>query len=133
MGAMRDLIKLSGLMLCAALLGMTVVQAAPSAEDEPDWRRLRHDVDAQTRRPGGNGEFEARRQAIRERARARFSEADSNRDGQLNREEIGRLRPGLAQHFERIDANGDGLASEQEIVEALRNRQRMRREHLGPR
>ncbi len=133
MGAMRDLIKRSGRVLCAVLLGVTAVQAAPSGEGEPDWRRLRHDVDAQTYRPGGNGEFEARRQAIRERARVRFSEADSNRDGQLNREEISRLRPGLAQHFERIDTNGDGLASEQEIIEALRNRQHMRREYLRPR
>lgn len=128
-----DMSKRSGLVLCALILGLSAVQAAPSSEGEPDWRRLRHDVDAQTHRPGGNGDFEARRQAIRERARARFNSVDSNRDGQLSRDEIGKLRPGMAQHFDRIDTNGDGLASEQELAEAMRKRQQMRREQFNQR
>jgi hypothetical protein len=119
--------------LLAALLLATAAQAAPPDAVEPDWERLRRDVDAQAHRPGGNSEFEARRQAIRERARARFNAADSNGDGQWSREEMARLRPGLARHFERIDSNGDGLASEQEIVTALRKLQQMRRERFNPR
>lgn len=131
MRTMHDMIKRSGLAVCMLALGVSAAQAAPSSDSEPDWRRLRHDVDAQTRRPGGNGEFEARRQAIRERARARFNGVDTNRDGQLSRDEIGKLRPGLAQHFDRIDTNGDGQASEQELAGAMRKRQQMRREQFN--
>lgn len=110
-----------------------MARAAQPAEVEPDWERLRRDVDAQTHRRGGNNDFEARRQAIRERARASFKAADSNGDGQWSREEMARLRPGLTRHFERIDSNGDGLASEQEIVATLRKLQQMRRERFNPR
>lgn len=87
---------------------------------------MRRDVDAEAQRL--DGDFEARRQAIRARARARFSEADSNGDKLLSREEMARLRPGMARYFDRIDSNGDGLASEQEIGDALRKRMQMRRE-----
>lgn len=128
-----SMIKRGCLALCVLVLGLAAAQAAPPSEGEPDWRRLRHDVDAQTRRPGGNGEFEARRQAIRERARARFNGADANGDGRLSREEIGKLRPGLAQYFDRIDTNGDGQASEQELADAMRKRQQMRREQFNQR
>lgn len=84
-------------------------------------------------RPGGNGDFEARRQAIRERARARFAEVDHNGDGLLNREEVAQLRPMLARHFDRIDTNRDGQASEQELAVALRRLHQMRRDRLnGP-
>ncbi len=120
-------------LLVLVLLGTTTVHAEPPGSADPDWRGLRRDVDAGMQRPGGNGEFAARRQAIRERARARYNEADSNGDGQLSREEMARLRPAMAKHFDRIDANGDGLASEQEIVEALRMRQQMRREGFNRR
>lgn len=119
------------LLLCLAVLGTPLAHAAPPGSSDPDWGGVRRDVDAESRRPGSNGEFEARRQAIRERARARYNEADVNRDGQLSREEMARLRPGMARHFDRIDANGDGLASEREIVDALRQRQHMRREGLN--
>jgi hypothetical protein len=108
------------------LSGATLAQAAPPDAAGPDWERLRRDVDAA--RPAGNGAFEARRQAIRERARARYNEMDTNRDGRLSRDEMTRLHPILAKHFDEIDANGDGLVSEQEIIDALRKRQQMRRE-----
>lgn len=119
--------------LVMALLSAASVHAEPPGSADPDWRGLRRDVDAGVQRPGGNGEFAARRQAIRERARARYNEADGNGDGQLSREEMARLRPAMAKHFDRIDANGDGLASEQEIIEALRMRQQMRREGFNRR
>lgn len=110
--------------------GMTWAQAPRDAAD-PDWGQLRRDVDAGARRPGGNGDFEARREAIRERARARFAETDRNGDGLLNRDELARLRPMLARHFERIDTNQDGQVSEQELADALRRLQEMRREHFN--
>lgn len=125
--------KANWLFLCMALIGASLAQAAPPDPDAQDWGRLRRDVDAEARRPGGNAEFAARRQAIRERARARYNEADVNGDGRLSREEMARLRPALARHFDQIDTNGDGLASEQEIIDALRRLQQMRREGFNRR
>lgn len=119
---------LRSLLLCTLGLGLGTAWAEPPG-GAPDWGQLRRDVESQRR--GGNGAFEARRQAIRERARARFDEADADGDGQLSREEVGRLRPLLAKHFDRIDANGDGLASEQELADALRRLQQMRRENFN--
>ncbi len=58
-----------------------------------------------------------------ERTRARFSAVDSNGDKQLNREEMAKLRPGMDKFFDRIDSNGDGLASESELGDAMRKRQ----------
>jgi hypothetical protein len=110
-------------------LGAGMARAEPPGETAPDWGQLRRDVDAGARRP--EGDFEARREAIRERARARFAEADRNGDGQLNRDETARLRPMLARHFDRIDANHDGQASEQELADALRRLQEMRRENFN--
>lgn len=120
---------LGWILVCVLGLGSGAARPAPPDGGEPDWGQVRRDVEAQ--RPGGNGDFEARRQAIRERARARYVEADSNGDGQLSRDELGRLRPMLAKHFDRIDTNGDGQASEQELVDALRQRQQMRRENFN--
>lgn len=110
-------------------LGAGMACAEPPDDAAPDWGRLRRDVDAGARRPGGD--FEARRQAIRERARARFAAADRNGDGLLSRDEMAGLRPMLARHFDRIDANHDGQASEQELADALRRLQDMRRENLN--
>ena len=117
-------------LLACVEIGAALAQAASPNAGEPDWGRMRRDVDAAARRL--DGDFGARREAIRERARARFKEADSNGDRQLSREEMARLRPGLAQHFDRIDSNGDGLASEQELGDAIRKRVQMRRENMRP-
>jgi hypothetical protein len=117
-------------LLALAEGGAALAQVAPPAAAETDWGRIRRDVDAEARRP--NGDFEARREAMRERARARFKEADSNGDRQLSREEMTRLRPAMAKHFDRIDRNGDGLASEQELGDAIRKRMQMRRENMRP-
>lgn len=116
---------------CATLLGATLAHAAPPDAGDPDWSGVRRDVDAEARRPGDKGDFAMRRQAIRERARARYREADANGDGQLSREEMTRLRPGLAKHFDRIDANGDGLASEQETLGAVRKHPQRRGDDSG--
>jgi len=123
------------LLACALSLvsGVAWAQASGPAAP-PDWGQLRRDVDAGARRP--DGDFESRRQAIRERARARFAEADRNGDGLLSRREVAELRPMLARHFDRIDTNQDGQASEQELAVALRRLQQMRRENFnqpGPR
>jgi hypothetical protein len=117
------------LLIGIAALTAGLARAEPPGDAAPDWGQLRRDVDAGARRP--DGDFEARREAIRERARARFAEADRNGDSLLNREEMARLRPMLAKHFDRIDANQDGQASEQELADALRRLQERRRENAN--
>lgn len=110
------------LLVCALGGGAGVAYASG---DAPDWGQLRHDIDAGPRGPDRDA-FEARRRAIRERARARFAAADRDGDGKLNRDEVAALRPALARHFDRIDADHDGLLSEQELADAL-HRLHMRR------
>ncbi len=117
------------LLIVTAGLVMGQAHADPGADAAPDWGQLRRDVDAGARR--ADGDFEARREAIRARARARFAEADLNGDGVLNREEMARLRPFLVRHFDRIDTNHDGQVSEQELTDALRRMQAMRRENFN--
>ncbi len=117
---------LFSLLIVLAGWGTGLAHAEAGSDDAPDWGQLRRDVDAGAR--WRDGDFEARRQAIRERARARFAEADLNGDGLLNRDEMARLRPFLARHFDRIDTNHDGQVSEQELADALRRLQAMRRD-----
>lgn len=115
--------------LLIGMAGAGMARAEPPGDAAPDWGQLRRDVDAGTRRP--DGDFEARRQAIRERARARFMEADSNGDGLLSRDEAARLRPMLARHFDRVDTNGDGQLSERELADALHRMREMRRDNFN--
>jgi Ca2+-binding EF-hand superfamily protein len=75
---------------------------------------------------------EAARQ-LREEARDRFQErwqrADPNRNGRITREQAARNLPGISQHFDEIDANHDGVITQDE-VRAFRERRA--RERLGP-
>jgi Ca2+-binding EF-hand superfamily protein len=58
---------------------------------------------------------------------ARFAAADADRDGLLSRAEVARALPRLAARFDRIDRDGDGSLSPDELrawrrVSAARNR-----------
>lgn len=113
----------------AAWLTATAVwsQPVPPHPRERDWAGLRGDVEAEARRPHsreGAGNFELRRRMIRDRAQARYTAADVNRDGLLSRDELARLHPGLTADFERHDRDGDGLISRRELFEAARERRR---------
>lgn len=117
------------LLVCA--LAPVAASAQPSGTAAaPDWKGVRRDVDANTRRPGDE-DFAARRQAIRERARVRFVAADRDGDGHLSRDEAAQLRPFLAHHFDRIDTNRDGRLSEQELADARSRMHRMRHENFN--
>ncbi len=121
-------------MFASFLMVMALMPVANALAADPvqgyqdeDWNRLRHDVTESTRRSETNGNFAARRQAIRDRARNRYLEADKDRNGSLNRNELSRQFPRLANHFDFIDSNHDGQVTEQEIAEALRKRMQQRR------
>jgi len=60
-----------------------------------------------------------RLERMRTEALAEFKSADADHDGFLSRGEAARF-PALAQHFQRIDADGDGRISQREYLQAKR-------------
>lgn len=56
-------------------------------------------------------------QAISKGVEAAFQRADTNRDGQLSREETERF-PALMQRFDQVDSNGDHFLSPDEFQQA---------------
>jgi Ca2+-binding EF-hand superfamily protein len=69
--------------------------------------------------------FERRQEQVRLEMQARVKAADTNGDGQLTREEAKLGLPHLYEHFEFVDANGDGAVTLAEL-EQLRDRDQMR-------
>ena len=91
---------------------------------------MRRDLERFSREQPQRGEFEKRRKLLRERARQRFHAADTNHDGVLSREELGRLKPGAVKNFDQLDHNADGGLSEQEVAKAMRKQARQRYRRL---
>jgi len=65
------------------------------------------------------------REQMRQQFLAKFRAADANGDGQLSRDEARGGMPQLYEHFEFVDAGGDGLVSLAEL-EQLRDPERLR-------
>lgn len=69
----------------------------------------------------GTAEREARRAEWKARADARFAEADKDRDGTLDKVELGFFGEHgerLARHFDKVDANTDGELDREELRNA---------------
>lgn len=122
---------LPGLLMMLTLMPAQAEPSSVPGSQQEDWAQLRRDVYESSRTPGANGDFAARRQEIRERARMRYREADSDGNGSLSRSELSALRPRLAEHFDFIDSNHDGQVTEREIAEAMRKRMQQRRQQSG--
>lgn len=73
-------------------------------------------------------EREARRAEWQAKAEARFAEADTDRDGRLDRVEAQAFGERFNKNFDRIDANRDGEIDKAEIAQA---RQQMRKGRHG--
>jgi len=71
--------------------------------------------------PASAPDFAARRAAWQAEAKQRFDAADADRDGRLDRVEAGR-DDRLARHFDRLDADGDGELTPEELAQARRHR-----------
>jgi Ca2+-binding EF-hand superfamily protein len=57
---------------------------------------------------------EARRTAMKEKFAADFKAADKNGDGGLSKDEAAAL-PRIAQHFDKLDTNKDGVVTQEEL------------------
>lgn len=88
-------------------------------------KRLRGDLERFSREQPPRGDIEKRRQVLRERAKQRFHDADTNSNGLLDREELTRLNPNAARNFDEIDHDRNGELSEQEVAQAMRQRMRL--------
>jgi Ca2+-binding EF-hand superfamily protein len=65
---------------------------------------------------------DARNQKIAEKAKERFTAADTNHDGLLSQEEANQGMPRLAEHFAEIDTDHDGQLSPAEILSYIQQR-----------
>lgn len=52
-----------------------------------------------------------------------FGKADANNDGKISKAESAAANPQLAANFDRIDGNGDGFVTAEEIRDAVRRAQ----------
>ncbi len=84
--------------------------------------RLRRDLDEYSRMVDpAHVQIEERRRIMHQKIQSRFSETDRDNDGSISREEAMESMPQVARHFNRIDSNGDGVISLDEL-EALQAR-----------
>ncbi len=86
----------------------------------PEYReRLRKALDdfARSMDPS-HDRIEERRRAMQDNIEARFFEADTDGNGTLDRQEATERLPQVARHFNKVDANQDGVISLGELVDA---------------
>lgn len=76
----------------------------------------------QARREQCKADPEKCRAEMQARVAVRFKEADVNGDGRLSREEAQKGMPRLVRHFDRIDANHDGVVTLEELQAARKAR-----------
>jgi hypothetical protein len=76
-------------------------------------------------------QVESRRQMMHERMRERLKKADGNGDGAISRAEADRSMPGVARHFDRIDTDGDGTITRDEMKAAREKMREMRQQREG--
>jgi hypothetical protein len=123
--------RFATLVIAASVQAYAAPPSAASArapDDGSPQESLRSDLDRYSRELYGQEYLDQRRQIFRERAQERFRNADSNGNGRLSREELVRLHPNAARHFDRIDTDGDSEVSRQEMAQALRKRAELRRQ-----
>lgn len=78
--------------------------------------RLRRELNDESRKAYPDHEqMELRREKMRGKMRERLRQTDQNKDGVISRADAGKDMPGLARHFDRIDTNGDGVITREEM------------------
>ena len=74
--------------------------------------------------PGGADPQQGRQRA--EQWKERWDKADANHDGMLSREEMRQGMPRLARHFDRLDRDGNGEVTPEELRAAFQARKHQR-------
>lgn len=112
---------------------LSVAEAAAAPGLAKNFERLDADGDGALT----HGELKAAgkqfREERREQAEARFKGADANGDGAIDLAEAQTGMPRVAQHFGRIDADGNGLVTRQEMRSKLRQHRQEQRPRQGQR
>lgn len=68
---------------------------------------------------GAQTQGDARQQRLLQQLQQRFTQADSNHDGHLSREEAQAGMPRVYQHYDEIDASHSGALSLEDITRYL--------------
>jgi Ca2+-binding EF-hand superfamily protein len=68
---------------------------------------------------------------MKERADKWWARVDTNKDGMVSREEANLHAPRLAQDFDKVDADGNGQVTREELEAAGKARMAERRAHSG--
>jgi Ca2+-binding EF-hand superfamily protein len=86
----------------------------------PEQReRFNRDMETQTGEAyPDHAQIESRRRKMRERMQERLQQADIDHDNSISRAEAEESMPGVARHFDQIDANHDGFITYDEMKTA---------------
>jgi hypothetical protein len=98
------------------------IQFVPTLEQRmsPEQRqRFNQDMETQTGKAYPDfAQIESRRQKMRERLPERMRQADTDNDNSISRAEAEESMPGVARHFDQIDANHDSVITYDEMKTA---------------
>lgn len=98
------------------LFAALAMEAAAQAQTSTVLSAIRHNQPSQVARSGATGAIPPNKTAGKE-LDAAFTRADTDGDGQLNRQEAEHF-PALAPRFKQIDSNGSGFISRDEFNRA---------------
>lgn len=113
------------LLICMALAPTAHAEPALDQDMAPEERaRLQRELhDYSDQAYPDQRRLRERREEMRQRLHQKLQQADEDQNGGISRAEAGRHLPRLQRHFDRIDSNGDGVISNDEL-RAARERRR---------
>ncbi len=68
-----------------------------------------------------NPQTSVRAEQLKTQMIERFQQADANKDGRLTKAETNGTMPRLHANFEKVDGNGDGYVTQQDVMTYMQN------------